>query len=260
MGERAKQVDRPLAMSRPPWMMGDGRALSGTDTSVAVIDSGWDRALADARVLPGGSITHDPVAGLVWQTDDSDRLAHGTHCAQLLLQLAPDARVVPLRVFDADLETSPSRIEAAIDRAIAMRVHVINLSLGTRDADAMPQLYRACERARAARIIVVAATSAHGVTYPAAFDNVLSVGSGWFATPFEHTYAAGELVECLASGRAHAGNDHAAHAGPPSFAAPRIAGMVALLLQQWPALDLDGVRAKLGEYSTSVDSAASRKR
>lgn len=241
-----------VGAQRPAWMFQDGSSLTGAGVSIAVVDSGWDRGIADAHVLPGAGVSEDPESGFTWSDDDSDRLMHGTRCAQLALQIAPDARVVPLRVFDAELETSPSLIEAALDRAVMMGIRVINLSLGARREHAMGGLYRACEQARNANAIVVAATSTDGRMFPAAFDNVLSVGSGWFATPFQHTYATDTLVECIASGRTHSGSANVnspREAGPPSFAAPRVAGMVALLRQRWPSLDLEGVRAKLGEFA-----------
>lgn len=254
-------IDGTMDTLRPEWMFRDGSPLTGAGVSIAVIDSGWHRAVIDARVLPGASVTEDPVAGLVWGDDDSDRLMHGTHCAQLALRIAPEARIVPLRVFDTVLETSPSLIEAAIDRAVAAGIRVINLSLGAHRECALHGLYRACEQARDANVIVVAATSTDGRMFPAAFDNVLSVGSGWFATPFQHTYTPDTLVECVASGRMHAGSgneDAATEAGPPSFAAPRVAGMVALLLERWPTLDLDGVRIKLTEFTHRAASATCR--
>lgn len=245
-------VNGTVNAQRPAWMSHDGSPLTGAGISIAVIDSGWNRAIADSRVLPGASVMEDPVTGIEWSDDDSDRLMHGTRCAQLALHIAPDARIVPLRVFDADLETSPALIEAALDRAVGAGIRVINLSLGARREHAMHGLYRACEQARDASAIVVAATSTDGRMFPAAFDNVLSVGSGCFATPFQHTYVPDTLVECVASGRVRTGSGDVRspqQAGAPSFAAPRIAGMVALLLERWPTLDLDGVRAKLDEFA-----------
>ena len=250
----------PSIPVRPEWMTHRGRPLTGQGVHVAVVDSGWFSARTDPRVLPGVALDHgdhgDHGDRRVIRTTlgTEDRLGHGTRYIQHVLQLAREARVYPVRVFEGGLSTSASIIAAAIDWAVDRGIRVVNLSLGTRETHDALLLYGATARAREAGTIVVAAAAPDGGNYPAAFDTALSVGSAWLPSPFEHRCRPDELVECVASGRFHgpgpedprlAGRD----GGPPSFAAPRVAGIDALLLERSPGLDLDGVRRELAQLT-----------
>jgi subtilisin family serine protease len=238
---------------RPAWMQPAGIPLTGKGVLVAVIDSGWNEVLDDDRVLPGAGLV-SAEAGGTWASDVADTHLHGSRCTRSVLHVAPGARVIPFKIFNDKLETTPGIVTMAVERALAAGVRVINLSVGARAEHASPPLYEACQRARDAGVIVVAATRKETPIVPAAFDNVLSVASRWFPTPFHHQYDGSGFVECFASGRTHDPTDEATrrNSGSPSYAAPRVTGMVALLLERWPALDLDSVRAKLAQYSADA--------
>ena len=156
MSNDARRVDDAPAPAA--WVRGELGGATGAGIRVAVIDSGYDRALNDSRVLPGVSfVDPDDDFALARNDDDGDVLGHGTACADLVLRVAPDARVIPVRVFGRVLETSPGTLQAAMHWAIDAGAHVINVSLGTKLESALVPLYAACERAMRAGIIVVAA-------------------------------------------------------------------------------------------------------
>jgi hypothetical protein len=112
--------------------------------TVGVIDSGWDRSIDDPRVRTGvGFVGAGDELAVCRSADDQDRIGHGTAAADIVLQVAPGATVVPLRVFGRELETSPAVIIAALDWAVAHGIGAVNLSLGTARADAVAPLYRA---------------------------------------------------------------------------------------------------------------------
>lgn len=238
-------AQRP-AYDPPAWTGG----ATGRGVVVAVVDSGWDRGQADARVLPGIGI--DTEADGVRPTgDDHDRIGHGTGAAHQVLAVAPGCRVLPARVFGDVLETSPRALVAALDWAVGQGARVVNLSLGTEREDAVRPLYAACERARRAGVIVVAAGGNFGETcYPAVFDPVIGVAMGHFGSPFEFRYRAGDVLEVEAWGvrQPVPGLDgHVAVATGTSVAAPNVAGIVALLLEHHPDARLEQVRELLAE-------------
>ena len=229
------------------------RALLGDATGrgvrVGVIDSGWDRTLPDPRVLPGVGLT-DPADdfALLRTDDDHDRLGHGTACADLVLRLAPASTIVPIRVFGGQLETSPAALRAGIDWAAEHSIHLVNLSLGTTLEHERAPLLAACERARRrGTLIVAAAPNAH--TYPAAFEGVIGVEAGDFASPWDFRHRPGAIIECAASGKDQRlrwlGGREEVMSGP-SFAAPHITGIVALILERHPGATLEEVREVLG--------------
>ena len=117
-------VTRP-ALARPEWFDKALANATGCGIGVAVIDSGWDRSIDDQRIRQGMSFV-DPESPLSQRVgdDDHDRIGHGTACASLLLSVAPDAHVVPLRVFGDQLEwpvrsTGLPRPVAALPRSVS---------------------------------------------------------------------------------------------------------------------------------------------
>lgn len=221
---------------------------TGAGVRVAVIDSGFDRSIADKRVLTGTGLVADVGTALVRSSDDQDRHGHGTSCADLVLQVAPDAVILPIRVFGRELDTAPEVLVAAIEHATTAGARIINLSLGTDREDAKAALYRACERARRAGVTIVAASAGGTRDYPAAFEPVLGVRSAMVAGRFDFVYWPDETIECGASGRGQrarglGGATVTRHGS--SFAAPVVSGLIARLLQSEGTLDLEGVRAGL---------------
>ena len=169
--------------SPPAWVRRDLGGATGRGVRVAVIDSGRDPEWSDPRIQPGiGLVDPSSQLELARSDDDHDRIGHGTACCDILLSMAPGITIVPIRVFGDRLETSPELIVAALDWAAEQRAKIVNLSLGTHLKSALEPLYLACERARERGVLVVSAVSmSQGWSYPAIFDNVLSVQAGSFA-------------------------------------------------------------------------------
>ncbi|EKU73738.1 MULTISPECIES: subtilisin-like serine protease QhpE [Sphingobium] len=147
---------------------------------IAVIDSGVhpDHPHIDAaRLLPGYAIARD---GRDSEADTGDRLGHGTAVIAAIQDQAPDALCLPIRVFHDAFSTTARALVAAIDRAVAARVDLINLSLGTINPAHGEAFAAAAERALAAGILIVAARDNDGTPcYPGSLDMVLGVGLDW---------------------------------------------------------------------------------
>ena len=247
----------------PAWVRETLGGTTGRGVRVAVLDSGWDRSLNDPRVLRGTSfVDPDDDLALGRTDDDHDVLGHGTACVDLVLRIAPDARVMPVRVFGRQLETSPGTIQAALLWAIEQGVNVINVSLGTRLEHALHPLYAACEKARRAGIIVVAAgNNSNDWSYPAIFENVIGVSAARFASPYEFQYRPEHAMECVGWGVEQEvtwiGGERLVKHGT-SFAAPNVAGIVALILEAHPGATLEQVRELLSTFALpSLDAAES---
>lgn len=165
-------------------------AVAVLDTGVAYEDFGPFRKAPDFE----GTVF---LTGFNLFTRDShanDDNFHGTHVASIIAEstnnssgaagIAYQTAIMPVKVLDSEGDGSNSGIAEGIDYVVNFRqggvnpVRVINLSLGgpTRSTT----LKDAIDRAVAAGITVVASSgngSVNSVDYPAAFDNVIAVGS-----------------------------------------------------------------------------------
>lgn len=227
------------------------------DVVVGVIDSGWDRSIYDPRIHAGvGLVDAADELTLGWSADDHDRNGHGTTATDVLFQVAPGVRAIPIRVFGRCVETSPAVLIAAIDWAVARSLRLVNLSLGTLREDTRIPLYRACERARSAGTVIVAAgaNTGDGWSYPAVFDSVIGVGADDVEELHGMSYRSGNALECGArtiglSGRGLGGRR--VDVCGSSFAAPVVTGYIARLFQEYGPEDVAVVRERLAvRYST----------
>lgn len=246
----------PLSDARRPEWLNDavGRA-NGRGRTVAVIDSGWSSALADPRVL-------DSVAIVRNRSDlnpHDDKTGHGTMCAELVLRVASEALILPIRVFHERCETSAPIVAEAVELATSRKVDVISLSLGTRDDRDRGVLFRAIARAVDSGLVVV--SSVHDRwrwSYPAVFEPVIGVASGYFPSPFDFSYTHDSHVECLAAARLQWAMDRSGcyhRASGSSLAAPLIAGISAILLQRHGYSGLGDLRNQLTDLANRSRSA-----
>ncbi|MFC0030696.1 type VII secretion-associated serine protease mycosin [Micromonospora chaiyaphumensis] len=225
------------------WQTSTGRGVI-----VAVIDSGVDASHPDlaGQVLPGvdlvssGADGPDPVghgttvAGLIAGRRDDDRGAVG---------LAPDARILPVRVLDQE-----NRYDNAVTVANGVRwavdhgARVINLSLGGTDTSA--PLAAAIDYAFARNVVVVACTGnlatskGRDVWYPAREPGVLAVtgldgnDNLWSGAITGHETVLSAPATAIYGARP---GGYWLMQGT-SFAAPLVAATAALVLAKYPQM------------------------
>lgn len=145
---------------------------SGRGVTVAVLDSGIHAEhphLEGAVVLPGHSF-----AG---ESDDAlDRIGHGTAVAAAIHEKAPDARLIPVKLFHRHLSTNAQALAEAIEWAAEAGASLINLSLGTANAVHRDRLIAAVRAAAEHGALVIAPRETAGATMlPGALDGVLGV-------------------------------------------------------------------------------------
>lgn len=131
---------------------------SGRGVRVAVIDSGIASGHPHVGSVGAGVWIHpDGVSN-----DARDRIGHGTAVAAAIREKAPDADLIPVRVFDRTLATTAAVLAAAIEWSASAGARLINLSLGTRNLAHQGVLSEALHSAAARGCIVVAAAAWEG--------------------------------------------------------------------------------------------------
>ncbi len=150
------------------------QASTGVGAVVAVLDTGVDAGHPDlaGRVLPGYDAIKRRAGG------NTDPNGHGTHVAGSIAGagaisgIAPDARILPVRVMNASGGGNTGDIVSGIVWAVNRGAHVINLSLGSKTADKAEA--ETVKWARERGVIVVAATGNNGGSkpmFPAGYDD-----------------------------------------------------------------------------------------
>ncbi|MBI2684198.1 MAG: S8 family serine peptidase [Actinobacteria bacterium] len=153
----------------------------GGGVVVAVVDTGVAEAPdLEGQLLPGWNA----IDGTDDATDDN---GHGTHVAGTIAEIqgngiaeagvAPDARILPVKVLDASGSGSDATVAAGIVWAADNGAQVINLSLGGPErsrvlADAVKYATR-----QGALVVAAAGNDGGAVGYPAKLPGVLSVGA-----------------------------------------------------------------------------------
>lgn len=230
------------------WLFGDSR---GAGARVCVVDSGVERD--HPRVGPvDGSYVVVPAAGggfTVEDTDTGDLCGHGTACAGIIREVAPDCSLYSVRVLGDRFTGSGGALLAGLRWAVEQGFDVINMSLSTTKRAFAEELHVLADEAVFRRTAIVA--SAHNLqveSFPWRFSSVISVGSHdredpglflWNPSPPVEFYAHGQRVTVAWPGGGviqSTGN---------SFATPRVAGLCALALAARPELTVPQLKTAL---------------
>ncbi len=226
----------------PRWAWG---GATGAGVRVALIDSGVDAAhpalggcVDDSggicfEVGPGGEVV--PAPG-----PHGDACGHGTACASIIHQLAPDATITSVRVLGRHNTGKVAAFTAGLAWAIEQRFDVINLSLGTGLRDWALAFHDLCDQAYFANsLVVTAANNRPKASYPSLYASVLSVACNHARDPFRFHANPNPPTEFLARGIdvevAWRGGGYSTVTGN-SFAAPHISAIAALIRSKHPTL------------------------
>ncbi|UQN08457.1 S8 family serine peptidase [Deinococcus sp. QL22] len=240
----------------------------GLGITVAVIDTGVDlRHSAFQGSLSDPSTWRDfYAADNVPQEEGTlgvGGYGHGTNVAGIVLQVAPKAKIMPLRVLGPDGSGDVATVASAIDWATAKGARIINLSLGSDENSKVVQ--EAVARATAKNVLVVSSAgnaNQNQITYPAAIatlkelnSNSLSVGSvdlNDLKSSFSNYASELELVAPGENVFAPAPGELLAAWSGTSQAAPMVTGGLALALGQTLSVSLNDVTKKLAENAFDV--------
>jgi len=147
---------------------------------IAVIDSGVHPGhphIAASRLLPGMAILAD---GTIEQDEGAalDRVGHGTAVTAAIQELAPEALILPIRVFRESLRASPRALIAAMDWASVQGADLINLSLGTTNP-AHAEHFAAAIARSTARVVAPRTAADDAPCWPGMLPDVIAVGLDW---------------------------------------------------------------------------------
>jgi subtilisin len=215
---------------------------TGAGVRVAIIDSGLE---ADHPALAGRVVErvavelHEGEARVV-PDDAGDLFGHGTACGGIIVGLAPDVELVSVRVLGHDLRGKGAVFAAGLRWVIQQGVPVSNLSLSSKSEALYGTFHEIADEAYFRGLaLVAAANNVPGRSYPSLFSSVFSVAAHAEADSRRFYYNPSPPVEFGAWGVEVpvAWKDRTSLvATGNSFAAPHIAGLLALIVSKHPGL------------------------
>ncbi len=240
------------------WLRGKG----SIDVTVAVIDTGVDASHPDLlnRVVTGPDFAHKP-KNLLDRRDKNgamDEGGHGTHCAGIIAAnannivgiagIAPQVRIMPVRVLDEKGLGHQFNVMKGIAYAINQGARIINLSLGgNRTSSVERRFYEAAVQSKTL-IIAAAGNGGESLDFPAAYPGVLSVGATNERGELAYFSNRGTALSLTAPGVGILStypNQAYAKTSGTSAAAPFVAGVAALVWSQHPDWSPQQVRDHL---------------
>src|SRR6267143_1042957 len=195
-----------------------------------------DQSTASILDQSTASILDQSTASILDTRQVPRTFGHGTMVAGIIHLVAPTAQIMPLKAFETDGRAHLFEILRAIYYAVDHGAKVINMSFSTEQRSA--ELKRAINYAARRGVICVSSVGNNGSrlrVYPAAFDNVLGVGSTSNLDARSTFSDFGDQVVTLAAPgegiiTTYPGGHYAAAWGT-SFSTAFVSGGAALLLQ-----------------------------
>lgn len=233
----------------------------GQGVNIGIIDSGIS-AHPDIqdRIMRGYNYINK-------NTDVTDNIGHGTFVAGLIVAdsnqegicgVATKTNIIPLKCFDSNVTTTVSMLCLAIKEAVDVYdCDIINMSLGLTNNSKKLEEY--IDYATDAGTIVVAAVGNKGsnvLYYPAAYDNVIGVGSvneNYKKSSFSQYNSS---VEFLAPGEnvwSTTNKSGYTKKSGTSFSTPIVAGLIGEMMNIDDDITLDEIRTYLSETTLIRD-------
>lgn len=195
-----------------------------------------------------------------------DSSNHGTSIASLIVSnngkvkgINKNVELYSARILDENKQAPISRVVEGIYWAIDKKVNIISISFGTNQySEALKQ---AIDEANAKGILVIAAAGNQGengtdnVEYPAAFENVVAVGSVDSKAEVSGFSSTGKEVDVVAPGeavRATGAFGETMVTSGTSMAVPHVVGAASLLWQKDTSKSKDFIKNLLEESARNL--------
>lgn len=205
-----KKSKKKLSAPAEQWNLeaigADNSEAKPTGVKIEVLDSGVSytddiNIMCEVNLVPGEEEVSPMfvdanghgtgIAGLIGAKDNKDGIKG----------VFPDAEIYSVKAFDEDLKSPLSRIVEGIYWGIENDMDIINMSFGTTVNSAV--LHQAVKDAESAGILLIAAagnTEHQDINYPAAYDEVIAVGSINAEGKLAELTSTGTELELLAPG------------------------------------------------------------
>ena len=241
--------------------LGTAAQTTGPATIVAVLDTGVNRqhkSLA-GKILGGyNAISPRQEPNDVPDGKTNAAAGHGTMVAGIVVRVSPHARIMPVRVLDADGAGSMLHVLQGIHYAVTHGARIINMSFGT-SAPSLA-LEDALSEADDARVLLVASAGNDGSAsphYPAAYPDVIAVASVGAKMQRSSFSNFGSYIAVDAPGdgvRSTYWTGGYATGTGTSFSTPFVTGEASEIMARYPQWDTGSISDRIRETALPIDS------
>jgi subtilisin family serine protease len=247
----------PLEEITPEWAWGGS---TGKGVKVGVIDSGIEAHPAVGAPVSGYVDIREGPDGLVFRTEEhTDVFGHGTACASIIRNVAPDCELYSIKVLGERLSGRGNVFAAGLRWAIENGMDVCNLSLGTTKHAFFAVLHALADQAYFGDVMLVTAANNMPVpSFPSVYGSVISVACHDQQDPYLFYYNPRPPVEFGALGinvRVPWLNGGWITTTGNSFAAPHITGIVTKILGKHPGLTVFQMKTILRALAANASPA-----
>jgi subtilisin family serine protease len=228
--------------------------------TVAVVDSGVESGHPAVGIVDGWAALRSDAAAPGGIACDSaphdDLVGHGTACAGVIRSLAPQCRLLSVRVLGERLTGRGAVFAAGLRWAIASGADVVSCSLSSNRAEAKAMFHDIADEAYFAGVLLVCAVNnLPDNSFPATFASVISVAAHDGRDPESYDANPRPPVDFGAPGIdidvAWRGGGTIRTTGN-SFAAPHLAAHAARVLAKHPGLTPYEVKTVLRACATNA--------
>ncbi|MFP4498519.1 MAG: S8 family serine peptidase [Vulcanimicrobiota bacterium] len=243
----------PFEEITPEWAWG---GATGKGIKIAVIDSGVDvtHPVLGNCVKKSVKLLRKNEEIKVVKSDFTDSFGHGTACAGVIHEIAPDAEIYSVKVLGSNLRSTGDIFISGLKWALENNVNLVNLSLGTTKSKYYSALQQLTDSAYFKKLLIVAAqNNSPTPSFPAVFSSIIGVKAIYNQDPFDFYFSANPPVEFLIKGvdvKLPWLNHSYETCTGNSFAAPHLTGIIALILSKHPWMTPFMVKSVL--YSIAV--------
>ncbi|MHA2136976.1 MAG: S8 family peptidase [Candidatus Hodarchaeales archaeon] len=237
--------------------------IKGTNITIAILDSGINDTnwIGENVIIDRLNVTQSNVSAY-------DNIGHGSLVGSIISKIAPEARLLSIKVTDKTGTATKEAIETGINLALTHNVSIIHASFGSSDIYAFNSSLISSMIDRNISFIVSAGNSGpfgSSITSPAIFNEAIAVGMTYNETYLPISSSVGprptgsvgpDLVAPGVYIPSYVNADESQNVSGTSFASPFVTGAVALLRQAFPKITPMTIKTALLSSASFIDGVS----
>jgi hypothetical protein len=218
---------------------------------VAILDTGIYRYhdyLKDNKIT---GISYECIHNYMFETDSyGDENGHGTACASIIKKELNNVELIAVKVLDKFGNSNLELIEEGLRLILESDIRIVLMNISVKDGKDIKRLHEiCCELYEKDKIIICPTDNTANESYPAVFSGVIGVKGSILNKKDIFWYNEKAKIQCVIDSNArmvcNTDNNYTLSDRCNSYAAAKLTGKVARLLNENPMLSFESLNKKL---------------